>query len=225
MIEIAKHLYTFLVQALSYIFIPPFCTACKKLLQKRVMLCEQCSEQIAPIVSTALPISKKHSMKIFAVSDYREPLKSLILAKGWSDRVASCQLGELIWHMTYIQNVQFDYIVPVPLHWTKLARRGFNQAEQIAQILAKKSNKQVVHLLHRVRKTIPQSQLKHDERDENVKGAFALQILYKNDLYKGAHFLLVDDLMTTGATLTSSAKTLFKLQPATITAVVACRVV
>ncbi len=179
---------------------------------------------IKPIVSTMLPITKRYKIKVLAISGYQEPLKSLILAKGWSNIVASYQLGELIWDQTYVKNMPIDYLVPVPLHWTRFARRGYNQAQEIAQILAQKSGKKVAHLLKRTQRTVQQSKLEQEKRQKNVKGAFALSVNNKKDFYK-KHIVLVDDLMTTGATLQAASRELLKLKPASLIAVVACRVV
>ena len=114
--------------------------------------------------------------------------------------------------------------VPIPLHWTRFAWRGYNQADEIAQVLAQKRGKPVVHLLQRIQRTRYQAELESPQRKENVKKAFTLRVADKN-LYQDKHIILVDDLMTTGATLQAAAKELFKLKPASITAVVVCRVI
>jgi len=163
-------------------------------------------------------------MKVFAISDYKEPLRSLILAKGHGDSLASYQLGRLIWQLTYVQQMPCDLLVPIPLHWTRYAWRGFNQADNIAQELSIASDKPVVSLLSRIKRTLPQSQLSQEARQYNVKDIFVLAIHDKH-AYEGKHIVLIDDLMTTGATLRAAAKEVMKLKPASVTAVVACRVV
>jgi len=206
------------------IIAPPFCAYCKKFLTRDLVFCMQCEDNIVPIVSIIRPITKKYGVKIFAVSDYKNPLKKLILAKRWGAIAASRQLGQILWKMSNVKNVDFDYIVPISLHWTRFARRGFNQAEEIAQVLAEESGKPVINLLKRQKRTDYQSQLVFAQRSENLKNAFVLSKVEKNK-YNNKHLLLVDDLMTTGATLQTGARELLKLKPRVITAAVVCRVI
>ncbi len=203
---------------------PPFCSSCKSFLHARDIFCQECKNSIRPVVSRTLSITKTRSIKVLAISDYKEPLKSLILAKGRFDIVASHQLGTLIWQMTHLKNSSFDYIVPIPLHWKRFAKRGYNQADEMAKVIAQKSGKPVTHLLSRSRHTKYQSSLDQDKRAENVEDVFALTV-DDDTQYHGSHILLVDDLITTGVTLRAAARELLKLKPASITAVVACRVV
>jgi ComF family protein len=162
-------------------------------------------------------------MKVYALAQYAEPLQTLIRAKHWSNRTASYQLGELLWQRSSALCHMADYFVPIPLHWTRYAYRGFNQAEVITQVLSKYSGKPIAPLLKRIRKTLFQAQLPVDERASNVKNAFAL-INQDMNLYYNKHLVLIDDLMTTGATLQEAAKILLPLKPATISALVVCRV-
>ena len=84
-----------------------------------------------------------------------------------------------------------DRIVPVPLHWRKRLRRGYNQAEYLAEGIAR--------ALHR-----------HAERWGNVEGIFAVR---RPERLAGHHLLLVDDVLTTGATLLSCAETILRTAP------------
>lgn len=209
---------------ISYSISPPFCEGCKDFIPKRSIFCNSCFNKINPIVSIKLAVTPQYSMQVFAISDYQEPLKSLILAKRRSNQLASVQLSELIWEMTNLKNINFDYLVPIPLHWARFAKRGFNQTEVIASALSVKSNKPVINILKRARYTSYQFSLSASERNENVKGAFVLN--GENLInYAGSNLVLVDDLLTSGSTLISAAKELVKLKPASISAVVACRVV
>ena len=177
-----------------------------------------------PIVSKDVIITQKYTMKVLAIGDYQEPLKNLILAKKYGNIAAATALGELIWHMTYVAAIECDYIIPVPLHWTRFAKRGYNQADEMAYVLSRHKQKPMVQLLKRIKMTAFQSSLKHEERLPNVHDAFVLTCKDK-EKYQGKHLLIVDDLMTTGATLHAAARQLRDLNPASITAVVACRVV
>jgi len=214
----ARNLYTTLTNLIA----PPTCAHCKLFLSQRDILCERCIARIKPVMSVTIPVTQKYAMKVMAVSAYQDPIKSLILAKGGGNIVASTQLGTLIWDMTYLRHARFDYIVPIPLHWTRQAHRGFNQAEEIANIIAEKSGKKVVHLLKRTKRTKFQSSVSGQGRHENVKNAFAFALDNIND-YKNKRFLLVDDLMTTGSTLKAAARELIKLKPLSLVVVVAAR--
>jgi ComF family protein len=209
---------------MDHVIAPPFCAHCKDFISSRLIFCIDCYEKIDPIVSVQIPITKTHSMTVISISDYQEPLKSLILAKSWGDIVASNQLGQLIWQMTYFKHMPCDYLMPIPLHWMRYAKRGYNQAEEIANVLSKYKNIPVANILKRVKNTPFQSSLAHDKRMGNVKEAFALKN-GDHSKYHNNHLVLVDDLMTTGSTLAYSAKVLLPLKPASITAVVVCRVI
>lgn len=90
-----------------------------------------------------------------------------------------------------------DLVVPVPLHWTRRHRRGYNQAAVIARAVAAELGVAAdMRLLVRRRRTGTQTRLSHAERARNVRGAF--RVLRKA---AACHILLVDDVYTTGATL------------------------
>lgn len=204
---------------------PAYCAQCSVFLHENTKIfCDECMHAIQPIVSTTMQLSASQSVKIFTIAAYQDPLKKLILAKSWSNIAASNQLGQLILQLTNIQHIRCDIFVPIPLHWTRFAWRGYNQAHEIAKVLAEKRDKPVVQMLRRVKRTRYQAELKSELRQINVKNALALNIS-DTTMYQGKHIILVDDLMTTGATLRAAAKELFKLKPASVSAVVACRVV
>jgi len=203
---------------------PPVCAYCKTFLVERTVLCAPCKQNITPLISAVIPVTKKHHMVVVTVGEYKDPLKKLILSKGWSDYVASHELGQLMYEYTPIKNMVFDYIVPIPLHWTRYTWRGYNQAHEMALALSRRLGIPCVELLKRERGTLPQSSVRYDKRAHNVKRAFVCAA-QDNELFKGKSILLVDDLMTTGATLQSAAKTITQhLKIKDITAVVASRV-
>lgn len=209
---------------ISLFLMPPVCASCRQFLSVRAVLCNACKDTIIPIVSTKISVTSTISMKLFSISEYKNPLRKLILAKGISDTTISYQMGQLVWDMTPVRYVDFDYVVPIPLHWSRYAWRGFNQAEIIARVIAKKKNVPMVNLLKRVKRTEFQSKLRPLERVANVRDAFVLTVV-TNEKYKDKHILLVDDLVTTGSTLKAAAKELLKLNPKTITVVSVCRVI
>ena len=98
-----------------------------------------------------------------------------------------------------------DALVPVPLHAARRKQRGFNQTEKLAEVLSQETAVPVEHALLRTRKTRPQVRLDGEGRKTNVEGAFALSPGYD---VTGAHLILLDDVITTGATLGACAQVL-----------------
>jgi ComF family protein len=114
-----------------------------------------------------------------------------------------------------------DIIMPVPLHWTRLWTRGYNQAGWLAQAIAKRLNKTYAPLtLLRKRRTPSQNGLSSSGRRRNVEGAFAVC----QDI-QGKHILLVDDVYTTGATINACTKILLRAGAALVDGVALARVV
>jgi competence protein ComFC len=99
----------------------------------------------------------------------------------------------------------FDVIVPMPLYWRKRWERGFNQAELLAVELGRRTNVPVRNALRRVRNTASQAGLTSAKRRENVSGAFQSK---RRSSVDGQSILLIDDVMTTGATAASCARAL-----------------
>lgn len=209
---------------LRIFFMPSLCAYCKQFLSTTDVFCAACQYKIFPIVSKKIDVTASFSITVLALSDYKDPLKKLILAKGWSDSLASYQMGQLLSALPSLQQLDCDVIVPIPLHWTRYAWRGFNQAHEIARVIQKTKKVPLCHLLKRVKKTAFQSTLVSSLRVENLKNAFVLNGIDKKE-YVGKHILLVDDLMTTGSTLRAAAKALLVLKPRKITVAVVCRVV
>ena len=217
-ITLAKNIKHYVVD----LFAPAFCRSCKAFLEKRVPLCNECLSRILPLISTIISVTPSCTVRVVALGFYDEPLSSLIMGKSWSDHTASRQLAQLVWSQTTLKQFTFDYLVPVPLHWQRYAKRGYNQAYEMAHVFSTQSGKPIADLVKRVKATPFQSSLPITMRTENVTDAFVLACKDK-ERYRDAHFMIVDDLMTTGATIRAVARELKKLHPASITAVVACR--
>ena len=165
------------------IIVPRFCYNCGCWVIQRTVLCKPCADRIRPVVSKELIITATHSMRVHAVSAYEYPLKALILAKAQANRVASIHLGQLIWQMN-ASVLDFDIIVPIPLHWTRYAYRGYNQAEEMARVFAAQSKKPVMRLIKRTKRTVFQSKIPLAHRADNVRDVFTLvSIKNKSQLY------------------------------------------
>lgn len=115
---------------------------------------------------------------------------------------------------------QADLVVPTPLHWSKRLKRGFNQSLLLAQAVARRQAVPCApHALSRRRATPPQAGLSGVQRRESLRGAFSA----KRELVEGKRILLVDDVVTTGATLEACAKALRRAGAVRVTAMTAAR--
>lgn len=127
-------------------------------------------------------------------------------------RFAGRILGEELHRSSRFSSV--NMIVPVPLHRGKLKSRGFNQSEAIAQGIGEAYGLQVVaDLLERTIFTSTQTRKSRYERYENVNRAFRLNPRYP---VQARHYLLVDDVITTGSTLTACAEVLCAIPDARV---------
>jgi ComF family protein len=121
----------------------------------------------------------------------------------------------------------WDLVVPVPLHWRRRWRRGYNQAERIARPLARLLGAPCAELLRRRRATRPQTGLARGERLANPRGAFTLRAgpmgRRRCRRLEGGRVLLVDDVVTTGATLRAAAEVLRRAGTREVVALAAAR--
>jgi len=115
---------------------------------------------------------------------------------------------------------KFDIIVPVPLHPTRRRERGFNQAGLLSELLSARISIQCKGVLKRIRYTTTQTALDRAERIENLHNAFRLR---KNADVRGLHVLLIDDVLTTGSTLSECARVLKRAGAISVYAAAAAR--
>ena len=114
----------------------------------------------------------------------------------------------------------FDYLCPVPLHPRRERRRGYNHARLLAEGVARTHGLRVQEVAIRVRETDQQARLGASARQANVQGAFAVA---PGASVRGASIVLVDDVLTTGATLGSCAAALLTAGAARVAAVTLAR--
>ncbi len=115
--------------------------------------------------------------------------------------------GEKLVDSKYFQNI--DYLVPVPLHRNRFRKRGFNQSEELCKGLSEGMEVEVeTNNLIRIKDTPTQTKLSKSERQKNLKGAF---VVSNPERLEGKHVLLVDDVLTTGATIEMCTNVLRKI--------------
>ncbi|MEX6633324.1 ComF family protein [Hyphococcus lacteus] len=158
---------------------------------------------------------------------YDDATHKLIVGFKHSDRT---ELAPMFanWMVVASQNLvsEASILMPIPLHPSRRFARRYNQSALLAQGIAKKTGAQLaLNDLVRRRATPPQKDLSADARRRNVSGAFGFRDLAAQNRYRGAHVVLVDDVLTTGATLSAAARALKRGGAARVDALVLARVV
>jgi ComF family protein len=200
-------------------FIPRYCPSCKeKLKLDENCICDECLSSIERADSGRLNLEyqrKFASTEIISgftslfVFEKDKALQLFIHSIKYNKRFLNAKyLGKLIGEnlKEQIQNWSVDFILPVPLHSLRKADRGFNQSKYIAIGMGKELGINVKNnLIRRIRYTETQTNLTLMEREENISSAFKAK---QKKLIEGKTFLLVDDVITTGATIRECGKVL-----------------
>jgi ComF family protein len=239
-------------RSLVYFFLPSPCLSCQRpiLEPRRAMgLCPPCQQKLARWPEHSCPACGRLSEleasrrecdsnagtkvcaschhepppydRLLSLWSYQPPLEEVIialkfrrldyLARRLGDRLVSVFAGELR---------DIDLIVPMPLHWLRHLRRGYNQAWELAQPVAEALGKPCRRLLGRRLATMSQSRLGREARQHNLRRAF---IVHRPELCRGRNLLLLDDVVTTGATLRTAASSLKEAGARSITALTVAR--
>lgn len=185
------------------------CVACRQQTIPDWPVCVVCGS-FSPTGRTCYPCLPKTPLAgTTAVGLYRDPiLRSAITTfKFHGVRALARPLGELLAQRIAARGLPPATLIPLPLHPRRQRERGFNQAHLLADVAGALLGLPVEHLLTRTRATSPQTSILESQavRRRNVSGIFALQP-FKTLTVRRA--ILVDDVLTTGATLTEAARTL-----------------
>lgn len=117
-----------------------------------------------------------------------------------------------------------DVLVPVPLHWQRGWSRRYNQSAALAKVISRQSGVRMASALRRIRATEQQIGLSRAQRASNVQGAFKVADERKADI-QGRRVILIDDVLTSGATVTACARALLRAKAAQVDVLVFARVV
>ena len=226
---------------------PPRCASCDALLESMARgrpFCGECHSELALFVGptcarcgaataeVATPGGgcglcrgvRYHFDRVIALGQYSGLLRHLVLrAKHAHEEHVAHGLGRLLYEHCgdSLRELQADLVVPVPMHWRRRWWRRSNSPEAIAATLARHlAARTHFRQLRRVRGTPPQTSVPGSERFANVRRAFAVR--GKRRLH-ALHVLLVDDVLTTGATSSEAARALREAGAGRVTVAVVAR--
>ena len=225
--------------------LPPLCLSCRKPVARQGGLCADCWGALHFLTDPAClrcgqPFAEQRQEGLVcgacladpppfdrarAAFRYDDASKGLVLSFKHADRPGLARyLAPWMARAAGPMLADADLIVPVPLHRWRLLHRRYNQAALLAMALAKRSGVPCMpDLLRRARRTPPQGTLGRDARARNVKGAIRLGKAI--DFVKEKRILLVDDVLTTGATLGECVRSLREAGAARVDVVTLARVV
>jgi competence protein ComFC len=180
---------------------PPFCHACGRQLTRRDISKNMCSRCVRTPVSFD---------RAFSACVYEGTIKTLIQNFKYKDKqFLGTPLSKLL--IEFIRGFDIpigivDYLIPVPLHSGKLREREYNQAQILCEQVGIAFDKPVVeNNLFRYRATDTQASLEPHQRFLNVRGSFAVT---EKESVRGRNIMLIDDVLTTGATASEAARAL-----------------
>jgi len=213
--------------AAADLLLPPVCISCRGRIQAHGLLCGDCFAKLdfiappycarlgvplpydlgVPSLSAAAMASPPVYDRARAVARYSQTMRDLIQSFKYRDRQEGLALfGRWLARAGAELLADADLLVPVPLYRSRLWWRRFNQSALLAQGVARLSGVPAdCFALKRVRRTASQVGLSAEQRKRNVAGAFKVE---RKGAIKGKNILVVDDVITTGATIEACARVL-----------------
>lgn len=193
------------------------CDSCSLAMPKvEAPYCKVCGEPFDGVVYSDLHCSNCQDREVlydFAVASLRFSKNSREVIHGLKYQKRKFLLPHLVSKMVekFLEEERFseidDWVVcPVPMHWRRTFKRGFNQAEELGFMLSKELELSYRKLLKRQVYTIFQATLNRERRLKNLNGSLSLNSAFKGEL--PSSILLVDDVLTTGATADACARIL-----------------
>ena len=211
--------------SLFRLFYPHYCAVCGARLQdNEEALCSECLRDlprtpyllgdghlVERLFWGKFPLGRVAAFFYYRPGDSYAEVVHLLKYKGRSD--LGCAMGRLMAKELAMQGFfdGVDVLIPVPLHEKRLKQRGYNQSERIAAGISEQTGIPIWSTaVHRVKYTETQTQKTAQERFENMKEVFKLNMPAAE--LQGKHVMLIDDVLTTSATLTACADTLKDIQ-------------
>lgn len=212
------------IRGLERLVFPELCASCShSLFQNEQAICNQCIRQLPlsfyhqneqnPVMKSfwgRLPLAFASSHFIFRKGTVIQELLHAIKYGNRPD--AAVVAGKLMGHdlLNHPWFNEVDVLMPIPLHPAKEKKRGYNQSEELCKGIAHVTQKQLLNRqLIRTENTETQTKKGRFQRWENVEYVFALAA---PDELKNKHVLLVDDVITTGATIEACAQVILKVE-------------
>lgn len=192
---------------LSLIY-PNVCGFCGKINENS--LCEKCKKRLSKkLIYKVQEVQDKYFEKHIYLAHYDGEFRDAILSYKFFDKPYMYKtFTKLILNNKNICSIMetYDIIVAVPIHKKRKGERGYNQSELIAKEIGKNFNKlKYVNILRKTKNNLRQSELKKEERVENVKNVYEIQ---NKQIIQGKRIILFDDIYTTGNTVYECAKIL-----------------
>jgi len=196
----------------------PLCVDCRRaLLEAAGTICPRCALPMGPWARGDGGCSRCRGQSLgydaaIAFGPYQHSIRALCLLlkterNAW---LARWLIDLLLEARAEIWSLPNDaWIVPIPLHWQRYLERGYNQSDELARRLAKRLKMSRCGALRRVKATVPLAQLGRTERAVAMRDAFKVRRRWRSAL-KGRTVVLVDDILTTGATTGAAARALKK---------------
>lgn len=188
------------------LFLPARCLCCGRAVRPERLFCPGCVPALPKEpLSREFPLSGGGSLAVAACFPYEKGFRrTLHRLKFQEERALARPLGTLMAEAASSLGEDFDGVTWVPMSPQKLRRRGYNQSELLAKAVAKELGLPAWDLLEQVRETDTQHSLTRAQRADNVRGAYRAK-----SATLGKRVLLVDDIVTTGATLRACAQGLY----------------
>ena len=207
-----KRLFQLLKEVLNYIgeVIFPFqdnCICCEEYSEE--LLCSGCMRGIRKLTESYPIKNEGITLQAYSIAYYSNVMKKIILSYKYKNNFRSLDIfQELAVDFIKSQELAFDIITYVPLSKKAYKKRGFNQSKLLAEKIALAFNKECRDLLKKDSDNLEQKKLSYEDRWENLKGAYTL----KNPqcFFEGS-ILLLDDVITSGATAFYCARELQKI--------------
>lgn len=211
-------LYVFLRHFAALVY-PVRCPVCNEIISATDTFCDKCmSELVIYQDNFSIPKVKK----FIAVFEYNQKISpAVFIMKNSICGNSPYAFGKFLSQRIKSENITADFIIPVPMYKTNLKQRGYNQAELIAKYIGRFLGIKVCcDVVIKNRKTPAQKNLTRLQRKTNLKDAFSITDISK---VKNKRIIIVDDICTTGSTLSEITNLLIKSGVAEVYCVCACK--